>query len=57
MIISRENGTVFLYEGFMLAAYLKLPTIAVTLFAVMMVYDDLIIQPEKYAGDGRGLWR
>ena len=36
MIISKKMSP-FFFIGFMLAAYLKLPTIAITLFAVMFV--------------------
>ena len=56
MIISKKMAPYF-FVGFMLAAYLKLPTIAVTLFAVMMVLIILSNQKntpetaEAYGGD------
>ena len=56
MIISKKMAPYF-FVGFMLAAYLKLPTIAVTLFAVMLVLIILSSQkqtPETadaYGGD------
>ena len=56
MIISKKMAPYF-FVGFMLAAYLKLPTIAVPLFAVMMVLIILSNQKntpetaEAYGGD------
>lgn len=51
MIISKKMAP-FFFIGFMLAAYLKLPTIAITLFAVMIVL--IILSSSHNNADGTG---
>ena len=56
MIISKKMAP-FFFIGFLLAAYLNLPTIAVTLFAVAIVFVIIAApqrQPAAASNDGGG---